>query len=281
MSCTVADCLTRASELQTISDSAVLDTELLLCAALDVSRTWLKTWPEKTLSAEQLGQFEYSFSRRLRGEPIAHILGSRGFWTLELQTDASTLIPRPETELLVELALQLDLPTEARTLDLGTGTGAIILALASENPLWHCTGLDLQTEAVALAGRNAAANHLHQVRLLQSRWFAAVAGERFDLIVSNPPYIAARDPHLTQGDVRFEPASALVSGEDGLDDLREIIAAAPSHLNDGGWLLLEHGYDQEKPVQALLTAAGFAQVRTEYDLNDQPRVSLGQLQRAQ
>ena len=258
-------------------DSPTRDLELLLGHCLARSRTWLYTWPETELSTEQLAQFEALRARRERGEPIAHLVGQRDFWTLTLASDATTLIPRPETETLVEWALQLPLPAQARVLDLGTGSGAIALALASERPQWQVAGVDASSAAIALASRNAQANSLDRVRLLQSNWYTALEGERFDLIAANPPYVAAGDPHLGRGDLRFEPRSALVAADDGLADLAHIVAGAPAYLAAGGWLLLEHGYAQGAAVRQLLADAGFTGIATRNDLAGQERVSRGRL----
>jgi release factor glutamine methyltransferase len=185
------------------------------------------------------------------------------------------LIPRPETELLVEVALELSLSEQASVLDLGTGTGAIALALATERNHWNVCAVDLQQQAVDLAERNRQRYQLNNVRLFASDWFTAIPAQRFDLIVSNPPYIEANDPHLSQGDVRFEPASALVSGDDGLDDLRLVCSQSVDYLADGGWLLLEHGFDQGAAVRELLERAGFDSVETRPDLNGIERLTLG------
>jgi release factor glutamine methyltransferase len=258
------------------SPTARLDTELLLAAALDKPRSYLRTWPEREPSAEQLSAFAALLERRRAGEPVAYILGHQGFWSLDLEVAPHTLIPRPDTELLVETALQLAPATPLRVLDLGTGTGAIALALASERGGWKVTGVDRIAEAVALAERNRQRLQLSNAEFRLSSWFDALAGERFDLIVSNPPYIAAADRHLAEGDVRFEPMSALVAGADGLDDIRQIIDQAPQHLEAGGWLLLEHGYDQAEAVRGLLGAAGFTAVDSRRDLGGHERISLGQ-----
>lgn len=258
------------------SPTARLDAELLLAAALGKPRSYLRTWPEREPGAEQLATFSAMLERRRAGEPVAYILGNQGFWSLELEVAPHTLIPRPDTELLVETALQLAPATLLRVLDLGTGTGAIALALASERGGWRVIGVDRIAEAVALAERNRQRLKLDNAEFRQSSWFGALAGERFGLIVSNPPYIAAEDQHLGEGDVRFEPTSALVAGADGLDDIRQIIGEAPQHLEAGGWLLLEHGYDQAEAVRTLLNAAGFAAVESRRDLGGHERISLGQ-----
>lgn len=257
------------------SPSARLDAELLLAHVLGKSRSYLHTWPERELDTEQCRVFTKFLERRRRGEPVAYILGRQGFWSLDLEVAPHTLIPRPDTELLVETALQLIPTTAAQVLDLGTGTGAIALALASERLAWQVTGVDRVAEAVALANRNAQQLRLANVRFHESHWFSMVEGQRYRLIVSNPPYIPAGDPHLEQGDVRFEPGSALIAGVDGLDDIRQIIAQAPDYLQDDGWLLLEHGYDQAAAVRELLVAGGFADVESRRDFGGHERISLG------
>lgn len=256
--------------------TARLDAELLLAAALGKSRSYLRTWPEREPSTEQVTAFDAMLERRRAGEPVAYILGQQGFWSLELEVAPHTLIPRPDTELLVETALQLLPATPLRALDLGTGTGAIALALASERSAWQVTGVDRIAEAVALAERNRQRLHLGNVTFCQSHWFTNLVGEQFELIVSNPPYIAASDRHLGEGDVRFEPHSALVAGADGLDDIRLIVSQAPQYLRPGGWLLLEHGYDQAEAVRELLSAAGLRMTESRLDLGGHERISLGQ-----
>ncbi|MBH3413262.1 MULTISPECIES: peptide chain release factor N(5)-glutamine methyltransferase [Pseudomonas] len=259
------------------SPSERLDAELLLAAAIGKSRSFLHTWPERIVSSEDAETYASYLQRRRAGEPVAYILGQQGFWKLDLEVAPHTLIPRPDTELLVETALELQPASPAKVLDLGTGTGAIALALASDCPAWQVTAVDRVEEAVALAERNRQRLGLGNVRVLVSHWFGSLAGQRFDLILSNPPYIRAEDPHLGEGDVRFEPSSALVAGSDGLDDLRVIVAQAPEHLVPGGWLLLEHGYDQAADVRALLTAQGFTEVASRKDLGGHERISLGRL----
>lgn len=257
------------------SPSPRLDAELLLAAALGKPRSFLHTWPERLVSGEAAERYASYLERRRQGEPVAYILGHQGFWSLDLEVAPHTLIPRPDTELLVETALALVTLPQARVLDLGTGTGAIALALASERLGWQVTGVDRISEAVALAERNRERLGLGNAAFRESHWFSALGAERYDLIVSNPPYIAAQDPHLALGDVRFEPSSALVAGADGLDDIRLIVSQAPAHLNAGGWLLLEHGYDQAAAVRELLVREGFEAVESRRDLGGHERISLG------
>ncbi|MHC8373747.1 peptide chain release factor N(5)-glutamine methyltransferase [Pseudomonas sp. MDT1-85] len=273
---TIIASLLRAADLPD-SPTARLDAELLLAAALGKSRSFLHTWPERIVPSEAALKFAEYLHRRRSGEPVAYILGQQGFWKLDLEVAPHTLIPRPDTELLVETALELLPATQALVLDLGTGSGAIALALASERPAWKVSAVDRVLAAVALAERNRQRLHLNNVTVLSSHWFSALEGQRFQLIISNPPYIASTDPHLAEGDVRFEPTSALVAGVDGLDDLRLIVAQAPDHLEAGGWLMLEHGYDQAEAVRDLLTIRGFEEVHSRTDLGGHERISLGRL----
>lgn len=260
------------------SPTAQLDAELLLAFVLNKPRSYLYTWPDKTISAEQEAAYQALFARRLQGEPVAYLLGRQGFWTLDLQVAEHTLIPRADTEVLIEAALQVAAVNHPlQVLDLGTGSGAIALALASECPQWQLTGVDRIESAVALAQSNQQQLQLTNVQFLHSYWFSALTEQHYDLIISNPPYIAENDPHLAQGDVRFEPLSALISGPDGLDDLRFIIAQAPAYLVADGWLLLEHGFDQAAVVRDLLTQAGFVDVSSQRDLGGHERISLGRL----
>ncbi|MFD1215368.1 peptide chain release factor N(5)-glutamine methyltransferase [Microbulbifer celer] len=280
---TVKDNLLRAVELQH-SDSPRLDLEVLLCHILGKSRAWLYTWPEHEVNPDQQARFDALFKRRLQGEPVAHLTGSREFWSLPLKVNRTTLIPRPDTEVLVEVALALGESSAGpqkqgfSVLDLGTGTGAIALALASEQPHWQITAVDRMPAAVALAEENRAALGFDGVHILQSDWFEALRGERFNLIVSNPPYIDPKDPHLREGDVRFEPLSALVAEERGLADIRMIADGARAHLNDGGWLLVEHGWDQGKGVRELFSGCGYTAVETRLDYAGRERLTMGRFQ---
>ncbi|KPX26528.1 Release factor glutamine methyltransferase [Pseudomonas syringae pv. delphinii] len=272
---TIIASLLRSAELPD-SPTARLDIELLLAAALGKPRSFLHTWPERIVSTEAAVAFAGYLQRRRTGEPVAYILGQQGFWKLDLEVAPHTLIPRPETEMLVEAALEL-VPAfaPAQVLDLGTGTGAIALALANDRQQWKVTAVDRVPEAVALAERNRQRLQLDNAQVLNSHWFSALEGRQFDLIISNPPYIADADPHLSAGDVRFEPSSALTAGADGLDDLRMIIADAPAHLNADGWLLLEHGYDQGPAVRELLIRHGFERIQTRRDLGEHERITFG------
>lgn len=255
------------------------DAEFLLLHALSRrDRAWLFAHAGDPLPAAAAERFESLLTRRERGEPVAYLLGRRGFWTLDLEVTPATLIPRPETELLVELAIAR-IPSDhgAHVADLGTGSGAIALALATERPLARVTATDASREALAIAMANAHSHRIDNVEFRHGDWWAPLAGERFDLAVSNPPYIAQADPHLAQGDLRFEPHAALASGADGLDAIRIIVAGAPERLRAGGWLLLEHGWEQGAAVRDLLLAAGFADAATARDLEDRDRVTLGRL----
>lgn len=276
MPITIAELLASAGAGLPDSDSARLDVELLLACVLVCDRTYLYTWPERLLSAPEVNAFNGLLQRRQMGEPVAYLLGKQGFWSLELEVNDSTLIPRPDTETIVEQALALELPSAARVLDLGTGTGAIALALASERPQWRIIGVDQNPDAVALAVTNAKINGLEWVEFVQGNWFAPLPEtSQFDLIVSNPPYIAANDPHLTQGDVRFEPHSALVAGAGGLADIKHIATAARRYLSSDGWLMFEHGYQQAEVSQQLLRHLGYQAVTSYDDLGGNPRVTVG------
>jgi release factor glutamine methyltransferase len=257
---------------------ARLEIQILLCHALGVARSWLIGHDRDDLAEPAAQTYAALLARRLAGEPIAYIVGKREFFGLEFLTTPAVLIPRPETELLVELALaRIPQNQPCRVLDLGTGSGAIAISLARNRPLAAVTAVDQSLEALAVARENAARLEVTNLRLLHSNWFAALKGETFDLIVSNPPYVEAADPHLKQGDVRFEPLSALASGADGLDDIRRIAAAAQQHLKPGGWLLFEHGWNQGEGCREILRQQGFSEVATIRDLAGQERLSFGQV----
>lgn len=279
MAHTVQQCLQSARQrlAQFVpADEASVEAQMLLMHVLKVNRAWLIAHATDSLATKPANAFEVLLQRRLQGEPVAHILGTREFFGLNLKVTADTLIPRPDTETLVETALQ-KIDGAMRILDLGTGTGAIALAIAKQAPQCEIIAVDVSTAALAVAQQNALSLQLHNVQCLQSNWFAALGPARFDLILSNPPYIESNDPHLQQGDLRFEPLSALASGTDGLQDIRQIIAQAPDHLNKGGWLILEHGYHQAEAVQQLLNAQQFENVQSVKDLGNHLRVTLGQL----
>jgi release factor glutamine methyltransferase len=250
----------------------------LLCQhALGVNRAWLITHENDELSECQQAHIESMLKRRLSGEPIAYILGMREFYGLPLKTTPATLIPRPDTETLVESALaKLPQDKALKVLDLGTGTGAVALAISQNRPNAQVTAVDFSAEALSVAKENAKNLGLARVRLMQSDWFSSLRGEKFDVIVSNPPYIAENDAHLKQGDLRFEPITALASGEDGLNDIRHIIQESPHYLSPHGWLMLEHGYDQAEKVAELLKQHRFSQVGHASDLSGILRVTLAQ-----
>ena len=272
---TIKQALRMASHAIAGSDTVQLDAELLLASALGKSRTYLYTWPEQVLSPSERSYFESVLERRVMGEPVAYILGTRDFWTLTLRVNRHVLIPRPETELLVETALALVTSQDARIADLGTGSGAIALALASERPAWNIVATDMSTAALSLASDNATVLKIPNVEFRQGSWCEALPLTLFDLIASNPPYIDSADAHLTQGDLRFEPRSALVASDGGLADIRMLCSQAPQCLKPGGWLLLEHGWTQGQAVAAIMQSNGLESVQTLKDLNDNDRVTLG------
>lgn len=257
------------------SDTAKLDLELLLSEVINQDRTYLYTWPEKALSDEQVTHFQALLAERRKGRPIAHILGRRAFWNFELEVNNATLIPRPDTELLVEVALSILDETPKSVVDLGTGTGAIAIAIASERSSWTVFASDLAPDAVALARRNVERIGVLNLSIRQGSWFEPYQ-ETFDLIISNPPYIDSIDEHLAQGDLRFEPRSALVAESSGLADLEYLIETAPTFLNPGGWLMLEHGYDQAELLLQRFRKYGYTDIRQECDLGGNMRVTAGQ-----
>ena len=257
---------------------ASLEINLLLQHLLQVNRAWLISHDRDVLTDDQQQDFYALLQRRLAGEPIAYILGVREFYGLTLKVTPATLIPRPDSETLVEAALQkISVDVAWDILDLGTGTGAVALAIAKHRPKCHVIGVDASAEALVVAIENAQNLDLKNLSLIKSNWFSDLAAEKFDVIVSNPPYIAEADCHLTQGDLRFEPRSALASGFDGLDDIRLIIQQAPNYLKPNGWLMLEHGYDQAHSVAALLKEHGFSQIDHAQDLAGILRVTFGSI----
>lgn len=275
----VCDLLEMAVEsLRGHVETPSIDAQVLLAHTLDRDRGWLFTWPEHEPGRPAIQRFTALVARRCAGEPVAYLTGRRAFWSLDLQVTTVTLIPRPETEHLVETVLELPLPPQASILDLGTGSGALALALARERPAWSVVATDACAAALDVAQANAVANAIEGVTFRHGDWFDALAtGQRFSLIVSNPPYVAADDPHLSSGDLRFEPREALVAGHDGMTAIRHLVATAPRFLEAGGWLWLEHGADQGAAVRTVFSRHGFGEVQTRRDLAGLERCSGGRL----
>ena len=264
---TIKQTLALAGRLDGLSDTARLDVAVLLAHALERDKTYLYTWPDRELTAAQQQVFESLLAQRQKGVPIAYLVGEKEFWSLPIKVSSDTLIPRPDTELLVQLGLELFASDSPRTIaDLGTGTGAIALALAHERSRWQVLGADISPQIVALAEQNRVAFQLMNLRFVVSDWCSALPKQAFDLILGNPPYIAADDPHLLCGDVRFEPKTALVSEEDGLHDIKCIATQAKDHLKLQGFLLLEHGCQQAQAVREILSAVGYSNMKTFQDL---------------
>ena len=285
MSITIGEALALGkAALQGTADNSDFDAEVLLCHVLDTGKATLIAWPERELSDAQNRQYVELLEQRKQGVPVAYLQGQREFWSLDLAVNPDVLIPRPDTELLVEVALELGNQLENQLgpesnlniADLGTGSGAIALALCHEKPHWHITATDLSPEALEVARENAHDLKLCNLTFLEGHWYTPLPRDRrFHLILSNPPYVAQGDPHLLGDGLPFEPHSALVSGPQGLDDLAQIIHSAPYHLYSGGWLLVEHGFDQGDAVQQLFHKAGLQQIATHQDLAGQDRVTLG------
>lgn len=277
---TIANALQRGLQQLRCSDSARLDCEILLLKVINDrsekqrNKTWLLTWPELTLTSEQIQQYDHYLSLRSEGMPVAYIVGEKDFWTLTFKVTPATLIPRPETELLVECALEKIAPGEpGNILDMGTGSGAIALAMASERRHCKILATDICAEALAVAQNNAQRLNIANTRFCQSHWFDNIPKQQFDVIVSNPPYIARHDKELADDVRKYEPLSALHSGHEGLDDIEQIIRQSQGFLKPGGWLLFEHGYTQAEAIQALLNQYDFTQIATVNDLNHLPRVT--------
>ncbi len=267
-----------AKELDSISDSALLDAELLLAHCLKKDRSFLYAWPEKTVSENQLNCFKKLIKKRATDYPVAYLLGKQEFWSLELIVNPDVLIPRPETELLVETALdKIKDISNPKILDLGTGSGAIALAIASERKDAIITATDTSKKALEVAKQNAVNLKLEkQIKFTESDWFSNLIAEKHDVIVSNPPYIAENDPHLYQS-IRFEPQTALISKTDGLSDIKIIINNAKNHLKENAWLILEHGYDQAEQTKGILKKLGYISIQNLKDYQKNPRVTLGKL----
>ena len=262
--------------LSPYSDTARLDSEVLLAFILEENRTFLHTWPEQILSESQQQKFNTLIQRRKAGEPVAYIIGTQEFWSLNLKVSPDTLIPRPETELLVEQALQ-QIPKDSNwiILDAGTGSGAIALAIASERPACQLVATDISLANLCLAQSNAIINNINNITFIAANWLKPfIADFQFDMVVSNPPYIVENDPHLQQGDVRFEPLRALTAGKNGLDDIKVIIQQAYTHIRPGGWLLIEHGYHQADDVIKLMKQQTYVSIEYLRDYGGQPRLSL-------
>lgn len=266
-----------ASSLQSISDSAALDVEVLLCHVLKKNRSFLRAWPERQLNTVQLEQFKHLLAQRQQGQPIAYIIGQREFWSRNFYVDPNVLIPRPDTETLIELCLQLiQHKPNARLIDLGTGSGIIAITLAAEYPQLQVTAVDNSPEALAIAAKNARLNQTPNIHFLLSDWFTDVPEENYDFIISNPPYIAPDDPHLSQGDVCFEPDSALIAEQQGLQDILLITEQSQRYLNKTGYLILEHGYNQKQSVYDILQRHQYQNIHCLHDLSGQPRISYAQ-----
>lgn len=266
-----------SQRLQPFSESARLDAEILLAHVLEKNRSFLRAWPEQILSTLQQQQFQTLINQRQQGQPIAYLTGEREFWSRAFKVSPAVLIPRPDTERVIELALALLAEqTNPRIIDLGTGSGSIAITLAKELPHSHVTASDISPAALEIARANAQRHAANNLTLIHSDWFAAIPQTEFDLIISNPPYIANDDPHLDQGDLRFEPKTALISADQGLQDIRTLADQARHYLKPGAYLLLEHGYQQQEPVQAILLACNYQSVATHCDLGGNPRVTLAQ-----
>ena len=265
--------------LQYTSESALLDAEILLCKVLEKNRAYLRAWPDQALTQKQQDSFQNLINKRKHGHPIAYIIGYKEFWSRDFIVNYDVLIPRPETELLVELALELISENQNCTvIDLGTGSGAIGITIAAERPAINVTATDLSQQALEVAKTNARRHKTGNIQFLHSHWFKHTSNQQFNLVLSNPPYIDAADPHLKQGDIRFEPENALIAKQNGLQDINEIVETARHHLLPGGYLLIEHGYNQKQEVQSILQKSNYTNINNYCDLAGQPRVTSGKWQ---
>jgi len=279
---TIAQSLNAARQLIRSSSSPRIDSEALLCHVLKCNTAHLMTWPDKELDQHDVTLFNQLINKRIAGMPIAYIIGEKEFWSLSLKVTDATLIPRPETELIVETLLsKFSIDKHLDLIDLGTGSGAIAITLAHTMPKWRLTATDISSAALKIATNNAEQYQLDNIEFIQSDWFDSLENQHFDIVISNPPYIADYDTHLNEGDVRFEPRSALVSGATGMDDINIIASQAKDHLRDNGWLILEHGYDQKELVFNCLTEADYINIIQCIDLAGNPRVTMCQFKNEQ
>lgn len=275
---TISQSLTQACQIiDQASPSPRIDSEVLLCHVLNCNTAHLVTWPDKILDKNDETKFKQLIQKRLSGTPVAYLTGEKEFWSLKLNVSNDTLIPRPETELIIEAVLEkFSNNKQLSLIDLGTGSGAIAIALAHNMPHWNITATDISKTALELAANNANNLQLSNIDFIQSDWFDSFKNQLYDIVISNPPYIAEGDPHLNVGDVRFEPQSALTSGKTGMDDIVKITSQATKHLDKDGWLILEHGYNQKQQVFNCLTDAGYHNIMQYDDLAGNPRMSMAQ-----
>jgi release factor glutamine methyltransferase len=273
----IKQALQQASQnLAESSPTARLDAEVLLTHTLQCNTAHLLAWPEKVLDEEQIANYQQLIQQRQKGLPVAHLTGLREFWSLNFSVNNSTLIPRPETETLIEFILEKFSGRESiKLLDMGTGTGAIAITIATEKPGWNIFASELSADALKLAMHNSNCHKTSNISFVQSNWFTKIKHSDFDIIVSNPPYIANDDPHLLAGDVRFEPISALSSGAVGMDDIEHLCRHAKKHLKKNAWLIIEHGYNQMQPVAACFAKNGFTQIEQKQDLSGHIRMTAG------
>tara|TARA_B100000989_G_scaffold287517_1_gene257212 strand:+ start:930 stop:1775 length:846 start_codon:yes stop_codon:yes gene_type:complete len=273
---TIKEALTQAADLLTDSDSSLLDSEVLLAHVLKKTRSYFRAWPEKVLTPNELKAFQHLIEQRKTGQPIAYLTGEREFWSRSFNVSPDVLIPRPDTELLIDIVQENFSPDQAFSiLDLGTGSGIIAITLALEFKNATVTAVDISEKALSMAKKNARQHKADHIQFILSSWFKNIPKNRFDLIISNPPYISPNDQHLREGDVRFEPNSALIAQDNGLDDFKKIITKASVFLNPKGTILLEHGFQQGAIVKNLLESSGFVQIRHYQDIQGHVRATLG------